>query len=187
MKHVKLYCKNKSVLSIFENEYKSMNLIIREAKEIDLKQILNLIIELAVYEKEPNAVEVTVKDLKASGFGKSRDFLCFVAEVDTKIVGIALTYTRFSTWKGRVLHLEDLIVSENMRGKGIGSALLDKVVLHAANLAVKRVCWEVLDWNTNAIAFYKAKGADIKRDLDVVQLDESGIKNYLSKLDSCKS
>ena len=163
-----------------------MNFLIRKAKEIDLKQILNLIIELAVYEKEPDAVEITVKDLKASGFGISPDFLCFVAEIDAKIVGIALTYTRFSTWKGRVLHLEDLIVSENMRGKGIGSALLDKVILHAANLAVKRVCWEVLDWNANAIDFYKAKGADVKRDWDLVQLDESGIKNYISKLDSCK-
>ena len=164
-----------------------MNFLIRKAKEIDLKQILNLIIELAVYEKEPDAVEITVKDLKASGFGISPDFLCFVAEIDAKIIGIALTYTRFSTWKGRVLHLEDLIVSENMRGKGIGSALLDKVILHAANLAVKRVCWEVLDWNANAIDFYKAKGADVKRDWDLVQLDESGIKKYISKLDSCKS
>ena len=164
-----------------------MNFIIREAKEIDLKQILSLIIELAIFEKEPDAAEVTVKDLKASGFGKSPDFLCFVAEINAKIVGIALTYTRFSTWKGRVLHLEDLIVSKNMRCKGIGSALLDKVVLHAADLAVKRVCWEVLDWNYNAIDFYIAKGADVKRDWDVVHLDERGIKNYLSKLDSCKS
>lgn len=164
-----------------------MDFLIREAKETDLKQILNLIVELAVYEKAPDAVEVTVKDLKASGFGNSPDFLCFVADVDTKIVGIALTYTRFSTWKGRVLHLEDLIVSESMRGQGIGSALLDKVVLHAADLAVKRVCWEVLDWNTDAINFYKAKGADVKRDWDVVHLNEHGIKNYLSKLYSCKS
>ena len=164
-----------------------MDLLIREAKETDLKQILNLIVELAVYEKAPDAVEVTVEDLKDSGFGKSPDFLCFVADIDAKIVGIALTYTRFSTWKGRVLHLEDLIVSKNMRGKGIGSALLDKVVLHAANLEVKRVCWEVLDWNANAINFYKAKGADVKRDWDVVHLDERGIKNYLSKLNSCKS
>ena len=164
-----------------------MDFLIREAKETDLKQILNLIVELAVYEKSPDAVEVTVEDLKISGFGKIPDFLCFVADIDAKIVGIALTYTRFSTWKGRVLHLEDLIVSKNMRGRGIGSALLDKVVLHAANLEVKRVCWEVLDWNANAIDFYKAKGADVKRDWDVVHLDERGIKNYLFKLDSCKS
>ena len=164
-----------------------MDFLIREAKETDLKQILNLIVELAVYEKAPDAVEVTVEDLKASGLGNSPDFLCFVADVDTKIVGIALTYTRFSTWKGQVLHLEDLIVSESMRGQGIGSALLDRVVQHAADLAVKRVCWEVLNWNTNAIDFYKAKGADVKCDWYVVHLNERGIKNYLSKLDSCMS
>ena len=164
-----------------------MDFLIRKANETDLKQILNLIVELADYEKAQDAVEVNVEDLKASGFGNSPDFLCFVADLDTKIVGIALTYTRFSTWKGRVLHLEDLIVSKSMRGQGIGSALLDKVVLHAANLKVKRVCWEVLDWNTNAIEFYKSKGADVKRDWNVVHLNERGIKNYLSKLNSCKS
>jgi GNAT superfamily N-acetyltransferase len=86
-----------------------------------------------------------------------------------------------------VLHLEDLIVSENMRGKGVGSALLDRVVKHASDLKVKRVSWEVLDWNTPAIQFYEAKGADVKRDWDVVHLNEEGIKKYLSKLSPCKS
>ncbi len=159
-----------------------MNYQIRKAKISDLDQLLNLIVELAVYEKEPDAVEITVDDLKASGFGTAPDFVCFVADMDTQIIGIALTYTRFSTWKGRVLHLEDLIVSKSMRGKGIGSALLDKVVMHAAALGVKRVCWEVLDWNASAIEFYKAKGADVKRDWNVVHLDHNGIKKYISKL-----
>jgi GNAT superfamily N-acetyltransferase len=86
-----------------------------------------------------------------------------------------------------VLHLEDLIVSKNMRGKGVGSALLDRVVKHASDLKVKRVSWEVLDWNTPAIQFYEAKGADVKRDWDVVHLNEEGIKKYLSKLSPCKS
>jgi GNAT superfamily N-acetyltransferase len=83
--------------------------------------------------------------------------------------------------------LEDLIVSKNMRGEGIGSALLDRVVKHASDLKVKRVSWEVLDWNTPAIQFYEAKGADVKRDWDVVHLNEEGIKKYLSKLSPCKS
>ena len=86
-----------------------------------------------------------------------------------------------------MLHLEDLIVSKNMRGKGVGSALLDRVVKHASDLKVKRVSWEVLDWNTPAIQFYEAKGADVKRDWDVVHLNEEGIKKYLSKLSPCKS
>ena len=159
-----------------------MNYHIRKAKPTDLQHILDLIVELAVFEKEPNAVEVTVDELMSSGFGVRPDFTCFVAEGNTKIVGIALVYTRFSTWKGRVLHLEDLIVSEVMRGQGIGSALLDQVVRFADELKVKRISWEVLDWNTPAIEFYEAKGADVKRDWDVVHLNEEGIKNYLSKL-----
>lgn len=144
-----------------------MNYHIRKAKPTDLQHILDLIVELAVFEKEPDAVEVTVDELMNSGFGVRPDFTCFVAEINTKIVGIALVYTRFSTWKGRVLHLEDLIVSEVMRGQGIGSALLDQVVRFADELKVKRISWEVLDWNTPAIEFYEAKGADVKRDWDV--------------------
>ena len=159
-----------------------MNYHIRKAKPTDLQHILDLIVELAVFEKEPDAVEVTVDELMNSGFGVRPDFTCFVAEINTKIVGIALVYTRFSTWKGRVLHLEDLIVSEVMRGQGIGSALLNQVVRFADELKVKRISWEVLDWNTPAIEFYEAKGADVKRDWDVVHLNEKGIKNYLSKL-----
>ena len=137
---------------------------------------------MAVYEKEPDSVEITVEDLKISGFGTVPDFVCFVADMDSQILGIALTYNRFSTWKGRVLHLEDLIVSKPMRGKGIGSALLDRVVMLAAAMGVKRVCWEVLDWNSNAIEFYKSKGADVKYDWNVVHLDQNGIKKYISKL-----
>ena len=91
-------------------------------------------------------------------------------------------YTRFSTWKGTVLHLEDLIVSEQMRGSGLGTALLDEVVKYGNKLGVKRISWEVLDWNESAISFYENKGANVLRDWDVVQLDEEGIKNYISKI-----
>lgn len=164
-----------------------MEFLIRKAKATDMSKVLDLIVELAIFEKEPLAVEISVDDLIQHGTGSSSDFDCFVAEAANDIVGIALVYTRFSTWKGRVLHLEDLIVSKNMRGKGIGSALLDRVVKHASDLKVKRVSWEVLDWNTPAIQFYEAKGADVKRDWDVVHLNEEGIKKYLSKLSPCKS
>lgn len=147
-----------------------------------MPQVLNLISELAIFEKEPDAVEISAADLIAKGFGETPEFECFVAEVDQNVVGIALVYTRFSTWKGTVLHLEDLIVSERMRGHGIGSALLDQVILHAVDKGVKRVCWEVIDWNTPAIDFYKRKGANVMRDWNVVQLDEQGIQNYISNL-----
>lgn len=159
-----------------------MTFNIRKAIKTDMSQVLNLINELAVFEKEPDAVEITVEDLLQNGFGNQPSFQCFVAEIDNKIEGIALVYPRFSTWKGMVLHLEDLIVSQNRRGLGLGSALLDEVVKYGAALGVKRISWEVLNWNEPAIAFYERKGADIKRDWNVVHLTEEGIKNYISKI-----
>jgi GNAT superfamily N-acetyltransferase len=159
-----------------------MNFLIRLATKEDMYRVLELIKELAVFEKEPNAVEVTVDDLKRDGFGNSPLFQCFVAEVNNKIEGIALVYNRYSTWKGKVLHLEDLIVSQAMRSTGLGTALLDEVIKLGYRLELKRVSWEVLDWNEPAIDFYIKKGADVKRDWDVVHLDEEGIKNYISKL-----
>jgi GNAT superfamily N-acetyltransferase len=159
-----------------------MKISIREAKIEDMKAVLNLIKELAVFEKEPEAVEVTVEDLKRDGFGSSPKFHCFVAEVENKIEGIALVYKRYSTWKGSVLHLEDLIVSKSMRGHNLGTLLLDEVIKYGNQLGVKRISWEVIDWNQSAIEFYEKKGANVMRDWDVVQLDEKGIKAYLSKL-----
>lgn len=159
-----------------------MDFTIRMAKEGDMDQVLNLIKELAVFEKEPHAVEISVNYLKEKGFGKHQAFQCFVAEKGETIVGIALVYKRFSTWKGEVLHLEDLIVNQKMRGCGLGKGLLDQVVKYGSELGVKRISWEVLDWNTPAIEFYEKKGANVMRDWNVVQLDEQGIKNYLSQL-----
>ena len=114
-----------------------MQITIRNAKKKDMHQVLGLIKELAVFEKEPDAVEVTIEDLENDGFGNSPQFHCFVAEVNSKIEGIALIYNRYSTWKGRAIHLEDLIVSESMRGKGIGAKLLDEVIKHGHQLGVK--------------------------------------------------
>ncbi|MDP0495384.1 MAG: GNAT family N-acetyltransferase [Verrucomicrobiota bacterium JB024] len=160
-----------------------MEYTIRKARIEDMEQVLNLVQELADFEKEPDAVEVTKGDLIKDGFGEQKMFQCFVAETEKGIVGIALVYPRYSTWKGPVIHLEDLIVSENMRGTGLGTALLDQVVKYGAELGVKRISWEVLDWNEPAIDFYEKKGANVLRDWDVVHLDEEGIKNYLERLD----
>lgn len=159
-----------------------MNFTIRNANKEDMPQVLNLIKELAHFEKEANAVEVTVEQLQNDGFNKQPAFKCFVADVNSKVKGIALVYNRYSTWKGRALHLEDLIVSESMRGSGVGTALLDEVVKYGHDLGVKRINWEVLDWNEPAITFYEKKGADVKRDWDVVHLNEQGIKDYISKI-----
>jgi GNAT superfamily N-acetyltransferase len=160
-----------------------MNFSIRAATKNDMPIVLSLIKELALFEKEPDAVEITINDLQKDGFGKRPAFKCFVGEINNSVEGIALVYKRYSTWKGVVLHLEDLVVNPKMRGYGLGTALLDEVVKYGRHLGVKRISWEVLDWNEEAITLYEKKGAKVLRDWDVVQLDEKGIKNYLSKID----
>ena len=159
-----------------------MEYTIRTSRKEDMGQVHQLIQELATFEKEDNAVEVTIKDLEEDGFGKNPLFHCFVAEKEGRIVGMALVYPRYSTWKGPVIHLEDLIVTKEMRGSGLGTALLNEVVTYGHDLGVKRISWEVLDWNEPAIGFYESKGANVMRDWDVVQLNEEAIKNYLSAI-----
>lgn len=159
-----------------------MEYTIRTAQKGDMKQVLQLIHELAIFEKEENAVEISEQNLVEDGFGKQKLFHCFVAEKEEKVVGMALVYPRYSTWKGPVIHLEDLIVTKEMRGTGLGTALLDEVVKYGNDLGVKRISWEVIDWNEPAIGFYESKGANVMRDWDVVQLDEAGIKNYLNAI-----
>lgn len=159
-----------------------MKYSIRDAQASDMAQVHNLIKELAVFEKEADAVEVTVDDLIRDGFGSNKLFHCYLAEVEGDVVGMALLYPRYSTWKGPIIHLEDLIVTGSMRGSGLGAALLTKVVEHGQQLGVKRISWEVLDWNDPAIAFYESKGANVLRDWNVVHLDEKGIQKFLNKL-----
>ncbi|PKQ44992.1 GNAT family N-acetyltransferase [Confluentibacter flavum] len=159
-----------------------MSFTIRKAKKKDMAAVFQLIKELAIYEKEPDAVEITINELENDGFGKAPQFECFVGEIDSKIEGIALFYNRYSTWKGRALHLEDLIVREDKRGMGLGTSLLNEVIKYGYHLGIKRINWEVLDWNEPAISFYEKKGAKVMRDWDVVQLSEQGIKDYISKL-----
>ena len=159
-----------------------MNISVRLSTAIDMPQVLRLIKELAAFEKEPNAVKITVDTLIKEGFGKNPLFTCFVAEVEEEIVGMALVYDRFSTWKGRSVHLEDLIVSEKIRGTGVGKALYSKVIAYAAAQKVKRLEWVVLDWNEGAIKFYEKNGARMLKDWYIVQMDEEGIKNYMETL-----
>lgn len=159
-----------------------MEFTIRKSKKEDLPQILELIHELAVFEKEPDAVEVDVQELEKEGFGENPLFTCFVAEVDGRIEGMALIYFRFSTWKGRTVHLEDLIVRQEKRGTGLGSALYKKVISHAFELGVKRTEWVVLDWNQNAIDFYERSGATVFKDWNTVQMDEQAMRKFVEKL-----
>ena len=155
-----------------------MEFIIRDAQKADMPSVLDLIQELANFEKEPDAVQVTLEELTQAGFGANPLYHCFVAEVEAEVVGMALVYPRYSTWQGPVIHLEDLIVTQSMRGTGIGSALLDNVVKYGKEKGVRRIGWEVLDWNEPAIKFYESKGANVMRDWDVVQLNEEGIAKF---------
>jgi GNAT superfamily N-acetyltransferase len=159
-----------------------MNFSIREGKITDMPSVLELIKELAHFEKEADAVVISVADLEKDGFGNSPLFKTFVAEVDEEIVGMALCYPRYSTWKGPTIHLEDLIVKKNKRGLNIGSELYKKVIEYGHNLGVKRMEWVVLGWNTPAIEFYKKTGAHLLDDWKTVQMDELAIKNYLETL-----
>lgn len=154
-------------------------MIIRKGTENDMFAVLGLIKELAVFEKEPEAVVVTKEDLVRDGFGTHPLFHTFVAEINDEIIGMALFYYRFSTWKGKTIHLEDLIVTEKMRGTGVGMALYSEIIKEGEKENVRRIEWNVLDWNTPAIKFYERSGAKVLADWRVVHMDEQGINDFL--------
>lgn len=131
------------------------NILIREAIAADCSRLLELIKELAVYEKAPDEVTIDPKHFEESGFGTQPVWWALVAEVEGTVVGFALYYIRFSTWKGQRMYLEDLIVTEEWRGKGIGKQLLDQLIVVAQEKGFSGMLWQVLDWNEPAINFYK--------------------------------
>ena len=155
-------------------------MIIRKATKNDMPSVLELIQELAAFEKEPDAVVVTVDDLVRDGFSENPLFQCFVAEVDGEIIGMALYYYRYSTWKGKTIHLEDLIVKESKRGTGAGFALYKEIIKQGKAENVRRIEWNVLDWNTPAIDFYEKSGAKVLGDWRVVHMDDKGIEQFLN-------
>ena len=152
---------------------------IRKGRKEDMPAVLDLIQELATFEKEPDAVVVTVADLERDGFQENPLFYTFVAEVDDEILGMALYYYRYSTWKGKTIHLEDLIVKEKMRGSGMGFMLYAEIIAQGKKDGVRRIEWNVLDWNQSAIDFYEKTGADVKKDWLVAQMDQDGINTFL--------
>lgn len=156
-----------------------MSFIIRKAEKKDIQSVLDLIIELAVFEKEPDAVEITVEDLLRDGFSEQPKFQLYVAEESEQVIGIALFYERYSTWKGKTIHLEDLIVTQSKRKLGVGKALYSAVLQYAHEHGFNRVAWEVLDWNTNAIEFYKSTGATYLSDWSVVQMNKENLKKFV--------
>ena len=154
---------------------------IRKGRKEDMPAVLDLIRELATFEKEPDAVVVTVADLERDGFQENPLFHTFVAEVEGQIVGMALYYYRYSTWIGKTIHLEDLIVKEKMRGSGIGFALYSKIIEQGKKDNVRRIEWAVLEWNTPAINFYQKSGANVLEDWRIAQMDENGINEFINR------
>lgn len=151
---------------------------IRVAKHLDIPSILGLIKELAIFERQPNAVILSESEMEGAVFGENPWVFVYVAEIENKVVGMALFYYGFSTWKGRSLHLEDLIVNENYRKLGIGKALMNQVIEVAKSEKVERMSWEVLDWNEPAIKFYKSLNTQFYKDWWLCRL----FKEQLEKL-----
>ncbi|MBL7738548.1 MAG: GNAT family N-acetyltransferase [Chitinophagaceae bacterium] len=145
-----------------------MDINIRRAVKEDCPRLLELVHELAVYEKAPNEVTVTLEHFEESGFGEKPVWWAFVAAVPSpagegvggEVVGFALYYIRYSTWKGQAMYLEDIIVTESMRGKKLGRLLFDRLIKEAKEKKFNRIIWQVLEWNQPAINFYKKYNAD---------------------------
>lgn len=156
-------------------------MVIRKGTKEDMPAVLDLIKQLALFEKEPDAVVISAQDLVRDGFGETPMFGTFVAEVENEIIGAALFYFRYSTWKGKTIHLEDLIVTENKRGTGAGFALYSEVIKEGKRQNVRRIEWNVLDWNEPAIRFYEKSGAKVFDDWRTVQMDENAINEFLKR------
>jgi len=154
-----------------------MAITTRPATRADVPQILAFIRALAVYEREPDAVKATEADLLEHGFGENPYYFCLIAELDGVPAGFALYFYDYSTWLGRPgLYLEDLFVLPEKRGAGVGKALLRRLAQIALEKGCGRMKWEVLDWNTPAIDFYNAMGADILKEWLNVRLSGEGLQ-----------
>ena len=132
-----------------------MDILIRKAKKKDCVRLLQLIQELADYEKAPSEVTVTIDHFEDSGFGQNPVWWAFVSEIDGKVEGFALYYIRYSTWKGQCMYLEDFLVTQKLRGMGAGKLLFDQLIVEAKEKGFTRMVWQVLEWNEPAINFYK--------------------------------
>ena len=137
-----------------------MEIKIRKAVRKDCVRMMELIQELATYEKAPDEVTVSLTHFEESGFGANPVWWAFVAEAQGVVVGMALYYVRYSTWKGQRIYLEDILVTEDMRGQKIGSLLFDALIVEAKEKGFNGINWQVLDWNEPAINFYKKYNAN---------------------------
>jgi GNAT superfamily N-acetyltransferase len=160
-----------------------MEIILRKAFENDLPVVLDLIKELAAYEKAPDEVTVTLEELKKDGFGNNPIFEIILAENKNEIYGMAFYFIAYSTWKGKCIYLEDIIVKEKYRGMKIGKLLFEAVILKCKEIKAKRMMWQVLDWNTPAIDFYKKYNASMDNTWLNGRFTEEQIKQFKPSVD----
>ena len=138
-----------------------MNIKLRTASKEDLPEVISLIKELAEYERAAHEVKITLEELIQDGFGEHPLYWIILAEIDGKIVGMSFYYIRYSTWTGRNLYLEDIVVKEQYRGHGVGKLLFEETIKIAKEMKVRQMMWQVLDWNEPAINFYKKYNAEL--------------------------
>jgi ribosomal protein S18 acetylase RimI-like enzyme len=155
-----------------------MNITIRKATIADVPQIRKLVEGLALFEKAPHEVTVSVEEFTRDGFGENAIYKSCVAETNGSIVGFCLFYTAYSTWKGKIVYLDDLFVEEAYRQYGIGKKLIDEVVKYAQEINANQVRWSVLEWNENAINFYKKLQVEFDAEWIVCRLNKQQINNY---------
>jgi GNAT superfamily N-acetyltransferase len=155
-----------------------MNIKLRKATESDLPVVLDLIKELAAFERAPNEVTVTLEELKNDGFEKNPVYEIILAENNTEVLGMAFYFYAYSTWKGKCIYLEDIIVREALRGKKIGKLLFEAVIMRCKEVNAKRLMWQVLDWNIPAIDFYKKYSASLDQTWVNGRLTEEQIINF---------
>lgn len=151
---------------------------VRRAKPEDCSRLLELINELALFEKAPHEVTVSLEEFEFAGFSDHPVWWAFVVEEEGIIQGFALYYIRYSTWKGCRMYLEDIIITEEFRGKGLGKLLFDQLIIEAVERNLKGITWQVLEWNEDAIEFYKKYNASIDPEWVNGSLTEEQIKHF---------
>lgn len=151
---------------------------VRRAKVEDCARLLELINELALFEKSPHEVTVSLEEFEYAGFSEHPVWWAFVVEVEGEIQGFALYYIRYSTWKGCRMYLEDIIITEEYRGKGLGKLLFDQLIIEAVERNLKGITWQVLEWNEDAIEFYKKYNATIDPEWVNGSLTEEQIQGF---------
>jgi GNAT superfamily N-acetyltransferase len=160
-----------------------MDIKLRKATESDIPDVLGLIRELAAFEKAPEEVTVTPEDLRRDGFRENPIFEIILAQCDSATVGMAFYFFSYSTWKGKCVYLEDIIVKEAYRGQNIGKMLFEAVIMKSKEISAKRMQWQVLDWNTQAIDFYKKYNASVDNSWLNGRLTEEQIIHFQSSYD----